>query len=1140
MNTTNNNSENSPGVVVQSTSNKQSATPKVVQSSAKNVLNGYRIYTYHFTLAALKKDDVNDPQKYRSSELNLVILKSGGKGPSNITNIDTNSRDYRLANSEVYDAKDAVIKKTAADNIQNKLDLISGFNARSPGRFDMYIDNVEVDTLMAFTDISGTTLPTSIRFDVVEPYSINGFIEALHVTAVAGGYTSYAQASYILKVEFWGYPDDDTLTFKDPVKIPKTERYFVFGFTGVEVEVTERGTRYKCVGVPFNERAFGQPSVLKKPVTMAGNKIKDILEDLMSNLNAQIVNDDKRSKDTASTLDYDEYEVKFPVVRSDGTLDYDAVNEIGLDNVADILKDNVLHQFPDPGTVAQPTAQKVDGQPIPTPEENTKSPVTIKIHPNTGTPPQIQFAEGQRVPELISALIRDSEYIRKKLGTVESKIPLDTYGFFDYFLIKTEITNKPTLDPVSRKPYQKYRFVVIPYKVHYTRIPTFAGQKFNVDDVKQLSLREYNYLYTGQNVDVLNFKLAFNTLYFEAIPAAMGSNDKPDSRNTAGPNNSADKVNKSEDLTIHQRDQNPVGQIQAVPINIQESGVSAGQPRYDAYYALARNLHKSIVDSKTSMLTGEIDIIGDPFYLVTGGIGNYNPKTETIGITTDGEAEYLKRQVLITINFRNPIDILPIDEGGGYLFDGEKVPFSGVYMVTKVINTFADGIFKQRLTITRMPGQVINNDVKTTDLTNRNESKNKKENKLTENTSQGTNAGLRPSSMDLFDQLSRGLPSPGLPGALSNFTASAGGLGGSEKYLLSSVSGITGLNVGEQISNIRLNASGLVNQYQSSLGTGAAALTQAAATLKTFSSAENASNALLNAVGTTIKSSLSKIPIPGSGIGEGAQVLIADPRQQVSAISDSISGFSKTLNQNVTLAVESLGKDAAKLMSGVGDKITNLTSGIPTDPTAIASKFGINPSQLSGLDENLKSKVLDQVSGIAKLIPEDTNISQALAKGISLSSVPSSKFENLPATEPYSTAPNPPADGAYLNDVMRRVGSSGLAAAFGVSDLTKIPGNIIPSNVLSSIAKQGESVISSLNKQYDAVTSGMLIDKVSAVSKQLDVVGGSLAKSVEAEISSAVSAVKATGNAYQNLATSVTSKFGSISKGNSPLDKLML
>ena len=65
---------------------------QVVQKPDANILNSYRSVTYNFTLAGLKKDYLKDPKKYRESELDLVILKSGGKGAARMTatsNIDT-------------------------------------------------------------------------------------------------------------------------------------------------------------------------------------------------------------------------------------------------------------------------------------------------------------------------------------------------------------------------------------------------------------------------------------------------------------------------------------------------------------------------------------------------------------------------------------------------------------------------------------------------------------------------------------------------------------------------------------------------------------------------------------------------------------------------------------------------------------------------------------------------------------------------------------------------------------------------------------------------------------------------------------------------------------------------------------------
>jgi hypothetical protein len=60
-------------------------------------------------------------------------------------------------------------------------------------------------------------------------------------------------------------------------------------------------------------------------------------------------------------------------------------------------------------------------------------------------------------------------------------------------------------------------YVVTPYKVHYTKIPTYGAEQIDDKKLRKLSLRQYNYIYTGDNVDIITFKLNFNTLFFEAI-----------------------------------------------------------------------------------------------------------------------------------------------------------------------------------------------------------------------------------------------------------------------------------------------------------------------------------------------------------------------------------------------------------------------------------------------------------------------------------------------------------------------------------------------------------------------------------------------------------------------------------------------
>jgi len=1127
---------------------------KVLQSDKSNVLNKYRSYTYNFTLSALRKDVVNEPTKYRDTVLDLVVLRSGGKGTNGlstnvtpvdkITEVEVTKRDR--GGNEIKEK----VRKTEEDF--SGADLVQRYNESSPGRFDMFIDRVEIDSVMAFSKEGGSTMPTSVRFNVIEPYSINGFIEALHVSAVAAGYPSYTEASYLLKMDFVGYPDNDTVSFKGPKVVEESTRYFPIKFTGVEVEIGEKGTSYRCSAIPWNDIAFGQANKLKRPITMSGNSVSEILQNFAKNINEQIVEDDKQAKTGESAKNHDEYEILFPV-RTDSGFDYDQINEIGKSTLETILRDSAIFKFPDPGKEQQTQ----------TPQQKDAAPEAVKLHPSSGTPPQIQFAENQQISEIISAVIRDSEYVKNILK--EKKI--DTNGFIDYFAIKSDVINKGETDSVSRKPFQKFRYSVIPYKVHFTSIPTLKGQKYDAESINRLSLREYNYIYTGKNVDVLNFKLNFNNLFFEAIPAAMSSNDQPGSRDSAGQPNDTNPQLKGEDVKNQQTDQNGSPPVKQVALPVVMDGANAGQRQNDPYYNLARNMHSAIIDSKASMLTGEIEILGDPFYLVTGGIGNYDSMPSGItGLTTDGEADYLQGDVLITINFRNPIDINPLEKGGMFYFETEKLPFSGVYKVIKVRSSLSEGVFKQRLEIIRYPGQIIGKTKETVVAESSVDTPDPGSQQL-QSTTLGINQGGIPiSEANALDLTMRGLPSPGLPGLLSNFTAAAGGLGGQVSTLLNQVSGAIprGLNglagansvfggsipggVDQLASGIRLKASGLISSLQSNL-TSAASVVQTGNALESSFPVSGAAKSLASDISGRIKSAANLLSVKGSGIGEGASLLVNKDsaiatlqHTEASVVNTGVPpivGNLKSLSETALSSVSA--GDASKIISNVGNKINSLVASLPSDPNAVAAKFGIDPSQLSGLSKDLQSKVLNQLEGLSKKIPEDTDLSVATARGLALNYVPSEKLGNIPATSSYSTAPKPEVDKQFLSEITKKGGAQALANAFGVSDINSISNEYLPTQSLNSLLSQVSSGLKNplgqLAGSVNLPDASVLGSKLAGAKDLLSSVSPSIG-SVESNISSIASKVGNVSTEVRSLATSVTGKFGSVSSGQSPLDKL--
>ena len=677
---------NTDGGTLEVVATRDSTGTKSKKKKNKNVLNAYRSYTYKFTLAALKVENANDPSTYRyqQSALDLVILQSGGK----------KSTGFNAA--------------TAAGGQE----LVAEFNEKSPGRFDMYIDNVEIKTFTGFSKESNTTFAKSLSFEIFEPLSISGFIESISVAAVAAGYASYMEANFLLKVEFIGYLDNEDLPTPEPVG-DRATRYFPFRFRTVDLDITEAGSRYRCTGVPMSDTVLGETvNTLISPVKITGKTVKDILTDLMASRTGQQTSSDKDSKSSKDAAKSDVWEILFPTVNSDGTLDFTKDNEIATSPVLELGKDKAVYGFDDPGTSDKPNGYQPQDQKNPTPQENAKSPNEFKLVPGENTS---QFNSGMNLHECIASLIRDSTYVRDLIANIATI--KDDKDMIPYFLVRTETTYTGGVDATSGKLYQKYTYIVTPYKIHVSQVPDYQTLKYDFSKVEPLIFREYDYLYTGHNTDIIKFNLNFNTLFYEAIPRAQGTNQYPVTRDTIGPNQSPNLAATEKDVEGDKnKGMSPVKTAITPAANEASTGGNGTAPQMTPYAILAKNLHESMLNIKGSMIKSEIEIIGDPYYLVTGGIGNYRPEIESPGLTKDGEADHNYGQLLIKLNFRNPEDINPLDKGGRMNFGTKKVSFSGVFMVTEIRSSFRDGQFKQTLNAVRMFGQIMEDNIKPDDI----------------------------------------------------------------------------------------------------------------------------------------------------------------------------------------------------------------------------------------------------------------------------------------------------------------------------------------------------------------------------------------------------------------------------------------
>jgi hypothetical protein len=869
-------------------------------ATSTNPLNNYRSYNYVFTLAALSKNALTDPNSYRDSAEYYVIAKSGGKGSGGLK---SPALDITGQNTS-----------SPADNAA----LVDSFNKNSPGRFDFYLNNVEIETIMSGSEKTSMSVATKIAFEVFEPYSMTGFIEALQVSAVASGRDSYMNCSYLLKMEFIGYPDGEDLPEKAQI-VPNSTRYFVFKFTGLDIDVTEQGARYKCTGVPFNEAGFGDPSILKSNIKIKGNTVGAIFKSFQDSLNEMSQSNAGAEKDTNSKNKCDTYEIAPRKVVSGITTEADTMwDDV---KVIELLKDSAVYSFPDPGTVGSSTSTTY------TLSQTTEASVT--------------FAERANIHECIISIIRDSQYIPQILK--DEKLKADAHGMVDYFMVHLETEETGIYDDAHHRPFYHYRYVVIPYKMHYSRLPGTIKNTIDTTGIASRANRRYDYYYTGKNVDIKTFNLKFNTLFFQAMPIALGN--KKDLPAVRGSFQSPSYTNPS--LISKPQDETQQSNMGTQPIKnypdftaVNPKGISnANQPSSDPYAAMAKTMHQAVLDN-VDQCTAEIDIIGDPYYLVTGGMGNYKPTTNSDGTAGEGEAPYTTSDVMIVLTFRNPIDIDEVT--GEAIFDQKLVPYSGVFRVITVRNEFKDGVFNQRLNLIRLPAQLIDTNVAPKKQAAIADQKDDPANNSTP-VPAAIPSTLRADPTSLAASFAKGLPLNGLPGNLSNLVSS--GIGSLSGLASSALSGATAA------------ASAAVSWGTTALSAG---VPNGGNLAETISAGVPTISSVGSTLGTSQIAAVNSLNSnAAAGLLSGASANIAGLTSNATAVGSQVSGLSSNLTSKVPSQIS---EALATIPGGVdvnlavknGVILTNIPKvnlpNIPTtQPFAIAPPPGVSLTDIKAI-----------------------------------------------------------------------------------------------------------------------------------------------------------------------------------------------
>jgi len=669
-----------------------------------NPLHAYSSFNSIFTLAVLTPEEVNFPAVLRTRLPQNIILRSGGSGASKVpTEYDKN------------------------------------FNTGKEGKAirEFFISQVEVNQSMGISDNKQSNVNTT-EFIVHEYYSMGLFIDTLRQAAKQAGLKNYLKAPYVLMIDFIGTDEKGNIkqiTDGDNVTI---RRIYPISINSVDFSADQSGAQYRVRASAYNEVALSATSQqLEVDVTLKGNTVQDLLQKSL-----QKAMDEKRKSKTPRAPVPNEIVINFPKAtevieranrKSFNNDENDRATQkqfgaqtqktilIGSTTPVNSMKNGGISFQQDVGSLndigkaqinlTEEQRKRVSSNTLEVYDRVKKIGKFINFSQGEAT---FQFTATKTIEDVITCVILFSDYAKNLLGDS------DVNGMRKWFKIiprKYIIIDEEYLNDNGNYPYLLV-FDVVENLVHeHVFLP--ANTKPQIKNIENLIVKEYDYLYTGKNLDVLSFDIQVNAQYAQTIASDAARGKDNLNRKVKAEQQSKSRVDNSEDNDAAD---------QAVGTGENKSSIyhsRAWQERIESVGELtdeqkiALEYHDKLMTSQVMLAKAEITILGDPYYLCDSGLGNYyarrvidsvDGKTKLF-INADGSMDDTQGIPMVAVNFRTPLDSDEFQKGiivneGAKVF--KKLPdFSGVFSVNKITSTFETGLFKQTLTLARVANQEI-------------------------------------------------------------------------------------------------------------------------------------------------------------------------------------------------------------------------------------------------------------------------------------------------------------------------------------------------------------------------------------------------------------------------------------------------
>jgi len=555
---------------------------------------------------------------------------------------------------------------------------------------DFYFEDFSMTTVIGTNATTRNTNAIELKFTIIEPYGmtlINRLLDQANDPAVNA--SNYLDMVYLIQIDF--FATDETGTIQGI--IPGLTKIIPIKLTQMGITASVSGATYQISAVPYNHAAFDQ-SAVSTPANFeiasgsvseffqSGNGSNKSFADALNGWNTNLANNNKIG--VPDTYNFDLHpSIAQSSFTTGGALSPRDTSMVNPNNTTSIRQSNL-------------------GQP--SKDFNTTS-RTMSI--NAGT----------SIDKVIDYVVRNSDYIQNQMAIPDGVDPQT------YLQQKAQNANQPLnwykivptvtvgqFDPIRNINAKNYTYSVQPYTIYNVKSDV-APQGKATNFVK-----DYNYIYTGKNDDVITFDLNFNTLYYTAQTAYRSAVSKlyksPDTATQGNPIQNAGAYQGTGQAP------NSVMPMQVKPQVYNAKARATGGSISPKSVAVA-DLEDSLMTlSAADMLNVQLTIVGDPqfikqddcFYSPLLAASNTDGRQGTITasdprLTPNGSIRTDYTEIYVRLTFRTPVDM---DENTGLLKFNSNYQtsiFSGLYKVLQVTSEFKNGQFTQQLNLIRLPFQ---------------------------------------------------------------------------------------------------------------------------------------------------------------------------------------------------------------------------------------------------------------------------------------------------------------------------------------------------------------------------------------------------------------------------------------------------